>query len=259
MKVVILAGGYGSRISEETYDKPKPMVPIGGRPILWHIMKSYSAYGFNDFIICLGYKGSVIKDYFHSFYRYTSDVTIDLSDDTYSYHGLQREPWKVTLAETGPDTMTGGRLKRIAHYVGNDDFCMTYGDGVGAIDIHALTQFHQSHNKIATVTAVTPLGRFGSLKMQDDKVVEFTEKPKGDSIDHTPWISGGFFVFKPAVFDYLDGDSSILELAPLQSIAQNDELRAFKHDGFWHPMDTVRDRNHLEKLWQSNTAPWKVW
>lgn len=256
MKVVLLAGGYGTRISEESDKKPKPMIEIGGKPILWHIMKLYSSYGFNDFVICLGYKGYVIKEYFANYFLHMSDVTIDMSDNSMTVHNQTAEPWKVTLVDTGLNTMTGGRLKRVQQYIGNEQFMMTYGDGVSNVDIESLLKFHNKHGKIGTMTAVQPAGRFGALELdKSDKVLAFKEKPKGDG----SWINGGFFVFNHEIFDYIDGDDTIFERKPLESISNKGELFVFKHDGFWQPMDTLREKNMLENLWESKKAAWKVW
>ncbi len=256
MKVVILAGGLGTRISEETVVRPKPMVEIGGRPILWHIMKIYSHYGFDDFIICLGYKGYIIKEYFANYFLHQSDVTIDLQRNGLEIHQSKAEPWKITLVDTGVNTMTGGRIKRIQKYVGNESFMLTYGDGVGDIDVLALVKYHQRCNKFATVTSVQPSGRFGSLSLDDKKnVLSFQEKPKGDGA----WINGGFFVLEPEVFDYIKADETVWEKEPLEGLAKDGQLMAFTHCGFWQPMDTLRDKNHLEELWKSEKAPWKVW
>jgi len=257
MKVVILAGGYGTRISEESHLRPKPMIEIGGRPILWHIMKIYSSYGFNDFIICLGYKGYYIKEYFAHYYLHESDVTFDFrNDNQYVTHEHTAEPWKVTLVNTGIDTMTGGRLKRVQKYLGNEPFMLTYGDGVGDVDLGRLLEFHRKHGKAATVTSVQPGGRFGALDLgHNNQVNGFQEKPKGDGA----WINAGFFVFGPEVFDYIEGDSTILEREPLEGLASNKELMAYKHNNFWQPMDTLRDKNHLEDLWKEGKAPWKLW
>lgn len=258
MKVVILAGGYGTRISEESHLRPKPMVEIGGRPILWHIMKIYSHYGFNDFIICLGYKGFYIKEYFAHYFLHESDVTFDFTNDNnFITHQNSAEPWKVTLVNTGLDTMTGGRVKRIQKYVQNEPFMLTYGDGVANVDIAKLASFHKSHGRIASVTSVQPGGRFGALELSpSEEVTGFQEKPKGDGL----WINAGFFVFQPEIFNYIEDDSStVLEKGPLESLARDGELMAFKHHDFWQPMDTLRDRNHLESLWDTGKAPWKVW
>ncbi len=256
MKVVILAGGFGTRLSEETHLKPKPMVEIGGKPILWHIMKIYSAYGFNEFIICLGYKGYMIKEFFANYFLYMADVTIDLSNNSIEVHNAKAEPWKVTLVDTGLYTQTGGRIKRIKSYVGNETFMLTYGDGVADVNIKELLEFHKKHGKLATVTAVQPPGRFGGLILNGgEKVLDFREKPKGDGA----WINGGFFVLEPGVFDYIKGDDTPWEAEPLQNLARNGELMAYKHKGFWQCMDTLRDKNYLEKLWNSGKAPWKIW
>jgi glucose-1-phosphate cytidylyltransferase len=258
MKVVILAGGFGTRISEESHLKPKPMIEIGEKPILWHIMKIYSFYGYNEFIICLGYKGYCIKEYFAHYYLHESDITYDFSDSNRQIiHSHFAEPWKVTLVNTGINTMTGGRVKRVQPYIGKEPFMLTYGDGVTNININQLVTFHKSHGKIATVTAIQPAGRFGALEItKDDRISGFCEKPKGDST----WINAGFFVLQPQVFDYIeDSDSTIFERAPLENLATKGQLYAYKHEGFWQPMDTLRDKNQLENLWQSGNAPWKVW
>ena len=257
MKVVILAGGYGTRISEESHLKPKPMIEIGDMPILWHIMKTYSAYGFDDFVICLGYKGVVIKEYFANYYLYQSDVTFDFrNNNEKETHYHTAEPWKVTLVNTGLETMTGGRVKRIKDYVGNEPFMLTYGDGVADVNIKELLNFHKKNGAIATVTAIQPSGRFGALEINDhENVSGFVEKPKGDNA----WINGGFFVMEPKIFDYIKDDSTILEKDPLENLAKNGQLKAYKHDGFWHPMDTLRDKLYLDELWKYNKAPWKVW
>lgn len=257
MKVVILAGGYGTRISEESDFKPKPMVEIGGRPILWHIMKIYSHYGFHDFIICLGYKGYSIKEYFAHYFLHESDVTFDFRDQNRQIiHQNNAEPWKVTLVNTGLDTMTGGRIKRIQPYVENETFLMTYGDGVTNVDIRAVVDFHFQHGKGVTVTSVQPLGRFGALDLNEHNEIQgFREKPRGDG----SWINAGFFVMEPMIFNYLADDSTVLEQQPLESLASDRELMAYKHDGFWYPMDTLRDKNYLESLWKSGNAPWKIW
>jgi glucose-1-phosphate cytidylyltransferase len=256
MKVVILAGGYGTRISEETQNRPKPMVEIGGHPILWHIMKIYSHYGFNDFVICLGFKGYVIKEYFANYALHTSDVTFDLTNNQIITHERSTENWRVTLVDTGMETMTGGRLKRVARYLDSDEpFCMTYGDGVGDIDIRKLVEFHRNHGKKATVTAATAPGRFGALRMTGTSVNGFQEKPAGDGA----WINGGFFVLSPAVLDLIASDSTVWERDPMERLAADSELAAYKHHGFWQPMDTLREKNYLEALWESGKAPWKVW
>lgn len=256
MKAVLLAGGLGTRISEETNLKPKPMVEIGGKPILWHIMKTYSYHGVNDFIICCGYKGYVIKEYFANYFLHMSDVTFDMTSNRMEVHHKKAEPWRVTLVDTGDDTLTGGRLKRVREYVKDDDaFCFTYGDGVADIDISSQLAYHRAHGKMATVTAVQPPGRYGALVCDKDTVLGFQEKPPGDGA----WINGGFFVLSPRVIDYIDGDRTSWEAGPLESIAREGQLRAFEHRGFWQAMDTLRDKNLLEDLWASGTAPWKVW
>jgi glucose-1-phosphate cytidylyltransferase len=256
MKVVLLAGGLGTRLSEETVLKPKPMVEIGGMPILWHIMKIYSSYGFNDFIVCLGYKGYVVKEYFANYFLHKSDVTIDLTDNSIKVHDSHAEPWKITLVDTGNDSMTGGRIKRIQKHIGNEPFMLTYGDGVGNVDLKALLEFHQKKGKYCTVTSVQPSGRFGALNILDDQTVHsFTEKPRGDGA----WINGGFFVCEPAIFDYIDGDSTLWEREPMERIAEDGQMAAFKHEGFWKPMDTLRDKQELEEDWVKNKAKWKTW
>ncbi|MDD5329850.1 MAG: glucose-1-phosphate cytidylyltransferase [Sulfuricella sp.] len=255
MKAVILAGGLGTRIAEETSVRPKPMVEIGGKPILWHIMKIYSSHGINDFIICLGYKGYMIKEYFANYFLHTSDVTFDMIGNRMEVHQNSAEPWRVTLVDTGDDTMTGGRLKRVRQYLGDDDFCFTYGDGVGDINISELTAFHKAQGRLATLTGVQPPGRFGALDLQGDRVASFEEKPHGDGA----WINGGFFVLSPRVIDLIDGDSTIWERGPMEKLARDGQLSAYLHSGFWQPMDTLRDKNHLEALWQTGKAPWKAW
>ena len=255
MKAVILAGGLGTRISEESIFRPKPMIEVGGKPILWHIMKIYSAYGINDFIICCGYKGYMIKEYFANYFLHMSDVTFDLSKNSMEVHHREVEPWKVTLVDTGETTQTGGRLKLIAPYLGDSDFCMTYGDGVGSIDISALIDFHRSHGMQATMTAVQPPGRFGSIVLNGTAINSFVEKPHGDG----GWINGGFFILSPKTIELIDGDSTIWERAPLEMLASAGQLRAYTHNGFWQPMDTLRDKVYLEDLWLSGKAPWKVW
>lgn len=255
MKAVILAGGLGTRISEETDVRPKPMVEVGGRPILWHIMKSYSAHGVNDFVICLGYKGYVIKEYFANYFLHMSDVTIDMANNRTEVHQASAEPWKVTLVETGEATMTGGRLKRVRRYVESEDFCFTYGDGVSDVDITRLIAFHREQKTIATVTAVQPPGRFGSLDIKRNRISRFEEKGPGDG----GWINAGFFVLSPKVFDYIKGDDTPWEREPLERLAREGNLGGFAHRGFWQCMDTLRDRVHLEDLWRSGKAPWKVW
>lgn len=257
MKVVILAGGLGSRLSEETESKPKPMVEIGGKPILWHIMKIYSHYGFNDFIICCGYKGHIIKEYFANYFLHNSDITVDIKQNQLTIHDSYAESWKITLVDTGPNTMTGGRIKRIQNYVGNETFMLTYGDGVCDVNIKELLSFHKAQKKYATVTAVRPLGRFGALNLSDDthSVLSFKEKPKEEG----GWINGGFFVLEPEVFNHLDGDNCIFEREPLETLAKMKQLTSYKHEGFWKPMDTLRDKMDLEQLYQSGTAPWIIW
>lgn len=255
MKVVILAGGLGTRISEESHLKPKPMIEIGGKPILWHIMKIYSYYGIHDFVVCLGYKGYIIKEYFANYFLHMSDVTFDMTRNEMEVHQHSAEPWRVTLIDTGENTLTGGRLKRVQNHIGRETFCFTYGDGVSDIDISRKIAFHRQHNKIATVTAIKPPGRYGALNLEADKVLSFQEKPAGDG----SWINGGFFVLEPDVFDYIEGDSTSWESQPLQILAGEDQLMAYQHEGFWQPMDTLRDKNHLEALWQANKAPWKLW
>ena len=254
MKLVILAGGFGTRISEESALKPKPMVEIGGRPILWHIMKIYAAHGINDFVICLGYKGYMIKEYFANYAMHMSDVTFDMAKNSIEVHQSSAEPWRVTLVDTGLETMTGGRLKRIAPYLEREDFCLTYGDGVADINICTLIGFHRAQKTLATVTAVQPPARFGALRLTGNKVAEFQEKPAGDG-----WVSGGFFVLSPKVLDYIAGDQTTWEREPLARLAREGQLSTFQHRGFWQPMDTLRDKNHLEDLWNSGKAPWKVW
>lgn len=258
MKVVILCGGYGTRISEESHLKPKPMIEVGERPILWHIMKTYSHYGFHDFVLCLGYKGYIIKEYFANYFLYGSDITFDLSDNNQmKIHSCEAvEPWKVTLANTGQDTMTGGRLKRIKKYIGDETFLMTYGDGVANVNIRELLEFHKSHGKLATVTAVQPSGKFGVLGLNEDAtVLEFVEKPKTQDA----WINGGFFVLEPEIFDYIEGDMTSFEKEPLEKLAKMGEIVAYQHTGFWQCMDTQRDKYNLEMLLSNDKAPWKVW
>ncbi|WP_019635700.1 glucose-1-phosphate cytidylyltransferase [Paenibacillus fonticola] len=257
MKVVILAGGYGTRISEESHLRPKPMIEIGQKPILWHIMKQYSQQGFNDFIICLGYKGFFIKEYFAHYFLHESDVTFDFrSDNQLITHQHTAEPWKVTLVNTGIDTMTGGRVKRVQDYIGNETFMLTYGDGVSDVNINELLNFHKLHGRLATVTTVQPSGRFGALDLTPtDEVRGFQEKPKGDG----SWINAGFFVMEPEVLNYISSDATILEKEPLEKLARDGELMGYKHEGFWQPMDTLRDKNYLEELWKSGRAPWKTW
>jgi len=257
MKVVLLAGGLGTRLSEETGVRPKPMVEIGGMPILWHIMKIYSAHGFNDFIICLGYKGYMIKEYFANYFLHKSDVTIDLSNNSVEVHDSQAEPWKITLVDTGNESMTGGRIKRIEPYVNNERFMLTYGDGVGNINIADLVNYHNKGGQLCTVTSVQPSGRFGALDLSpENDVKSFLEKPKGDG----SWINGGYFVCEPEVFSYIKkGDQTVWEKEPMENIAQDGKMKAYKHDGFWRPMDTLKDKHDLNDMWDSNNAPWKIW
>ena len=256
MKVVILAGGLGSRLSEESHSRPKPMIEIGGRPILWHIMKIYSSFGLNEFVICCGYKSYVIKEYFANYYLHQSDVTFDLRDNSVEIHNNTSEPWKVTLVDTGSESMTGGRIKRVLPYVGNKPFCMTYGDGVADVNISKLIDFHFNRTNLVTVTSVVPSGRFGALEINEENIVtEFVEKPPGDN----QRINGGFFVIDPRAIDYIKGDSSVWENEPLKNLARDGQLSSFIHDGFWQPMDTLRDKNLLEELWNSGKAPWKIW
>nr|WP_295931007.1 glucose-1-phosphate cytidylyltransferase [uncultured Dyadobacter sp.] len=256
MKVVLLAGGLGTRLSEETVLKPKPMVEIGGSPILWHIMKIYASHGFNEFVICLGYKGYVIKEYFANYFLHQSDVTFDMKENKMEIHNSQAEPWKVTLVDTGFDTMTGGRVKRVADYLRNEPFLLTYGDGVGSVNIREALDYHQKNKKLLTVTAVQPSGRFGALNIGDTNLVHsFLEKPKGDGA----WINGGFFVCEPGVLEYIKDDSTVFEAGPLENIAADGQMIAYKHHGFWKPMDTLRDKQELENLWNSGQAPWKNW
>lgn len=255
MKVVILAGGFGTRLAEETHSIPKPMVEIGGKPILWHIMKIYSTYGFNDFVICLGYKGYVIKEYFANYFLHNSDVTIDIKNNNMEIHNNYSEPWKVTLVDTGLNTMTGGRIKRVAKYLDDETFMLTYGDGVGNVNIKELVEFHKKHGKLATVTATQPEGRFGALKLEDNKVTSFAEKMDNKN----SWINGGFFVLEPKVIDYINDDTTIWEREPLEKLSKDGELMAYFHHGFWKPMDKLKDKMDLEKMWSSGNAPWKVW
>lgn len=258
MKVVILAGGLGTRLSEETDIRPKPMVEIGGRPIIWHIMKIYAAYGFNDFVICLGYKGYFIKEYFANYFLHQTDMTIDLGSNQIEYHKSASEKWKISLIDTGKDSMTGGRIKRIQSYIGNEPFMLTYGDGVSDINIASLVNFHKSHGKLLTVTAIQPSGRFGALEMdeQSGQVGSFMEKPKGDGV----WINGGFFVCQPEVFDYINqGDATIWEQEPLQKIAKDGQLVGYRHEGFWRPMDTLKDKQDLNEMWNTHSAKWNIW
>jgi glucose-1-phosphate cytidylyltransferase len=258
VKVVILAGGYGTRISEESHLKPKPMIDVGEKPILWHIMKIYSHFGHRDFVICLGYKGYYVKEYFAHYYLHESDVTFDFRNngEVVTHDSTVLEPWRVSLVDTGLDTMTGGRVRRVRKYVGDETFMLTYGDGVARIDVDALLAFHRSHGKLATVTATQPTGRFGALQMADDgRITAFHEKPRGDG----SWINAGFFVFEPGIFAHLRDDATVLEQEPLDELARAGELMAYRHRGFWQPMDTLRDKNLLEKLWHSGEAPWRVW
>ena len=257
MKAVILAGGYGTRLSEETGVRPKPMVEIGEKPILWHIMKIYSAHGINDFIICCGYKGHIIKQYFASYFLYMSDVTFDMKKNDMQIHQNGVEPWKVTLIDTGEGTMTGGRLKRVKDYIGTETFCVTYGDGVSDVDITKLLAFHREQKALATLTAVQPPGRFGTFSLAEgqSKISGFREKPQGDGA----WINGGFFVLEPGAIDYIEGDSTVWEREPLQGLGKDGMLAAYRHHGFWHPMDTLRDKRFLEQMWRSGDPPWKVW
>jgi len=255
MKAVILAGGLGTRISEESHLRPKPMIEVGGKPILWHIMKIYSYYGINDFVICCGYKGYVIKEYFANYFMHMSDVTFDMSNNTMEVHQRYVEPWRVTLVNTGEDTLTGGRLKRVREPLGNEPFCFTYGDGVADVNIRELIDFHHAHGKLATVTAIQPPGRYGALNMQGSRVNSFQEKPAGDGA----WINGGYFVLDPAVIDYIADDQSSWEAEPLMQLAEEGNLMAYQHRGFWQAMDTLRDKNHLEDLWSKGNPPWKRW
>lgn len=257
MKAVLLAGGLGTRLSEETHLRPKPMVEIGGMPILWHIMKIYASYGVSDFVVCAGYRGYIIKEYFANYFLHSSDVTFDLRQNQTEIHFQRSEPWRVTVVDTGQDTMTGGRLKRVARFLGDETFCFTYGDGVGNVDIGALIEFHRSHGKEATLTSVQPPGRYGALDIENTgRVASFKEKPTGDGA----WINGGFFVLEPSVIHRItDGDQTIWERGPLESLAADGELYSYQHHGFWRPMDTLRDRTELESLWQQSDAPWKTW
>jgi glucose-1-phosphate cytidylyltransferase len=256
VKAVLLAGGLGTRISEETSTKPKPMIEIGGKPILWHIMKIYAAHGINDFIVCLGYKGYVIKEYFANYFLHMSDVTFNMRDNSRTVHNNMAEPWTVTLVETGEETMIGGRIKRILPYIGDDEaFCLTYGDGVGDVDIASIIAAHKAAGRLATVTATQPPGRFGAIRYEGDKVLGFQEKPQGDG----GWINGGFFVLSPKVGDYIEGDHTVWEREPMEQLAAEGQLTVCFHDGFWQPMDTLRDKRHLEELWETNQAPWKIW
>jgi len=254
MKAVILAGGLGTRISEESTLRPKPMIEIGGKPILWHIMKIYSAHGVNDFIICLGYKGYLIKEYFANYFLHTSDVTFDMQNNRMEVHQNSSEPWKVTLVDTGDDSMTGGRLKRVRQFLGEEDFCFTYGDGVSDVNVTESIAFHRNHKRLATLTGVQPPGRFGILNLQGDHVTSFEEKPHGDG----GWVNGGFFVLSPKVIDFIDGDKTVWERGPMEKLARENQLSAYLHSGFWQPMDTLREKRQLEALWNSGKAPWAV-
>ncbi len=250
-----MAGGLGSRLSEETATRPKPMVEVGGKPILWHIMKIYAAHGIQEFVICLGYKGYLIKEYFANYYLHTCDVSFDLASGEMEVHRSETEPWRVTLVDTGEETMTGGRLRRVLRYVGGEEFCFTYGDGVADVDVSALVAFHRAQGTVATVTAVQPPGRFGALDVQGERVREFEEKPRGDG----GWTNGGFFVLSPTVERYLHDDATVWEQEPMRELAAAGQLASYRHDGFWQAMDTLRDRNHLEQLWESGQAPWRTW
>ena len=255
MKAVILAGGLGTRISEETSARPKPMVEIGGKPILWHVMKIYAAHGINDFIICLGYKGYMVKEYFANYFLHMSNITFDMAQNKMEVHQNSAEPWRVTLVDTGENTMTGGRLKRVRQYLDDEHFCFTYGDGVGDINIAELISFHKQQNTLATLTAMQPPGRFGALVLEQHLVARFQEKPEGDG----SWINGGFFVLSPKVIDYIDGDGTTWEREPMERLAAEKQMSAYRHRRFWQPMDTLRDKNHLEELWANGKAPWKIW
>ena len=256
MKAVILAGGLGTRISEETSVRPKPMVEIGGKPILWHILKIYSHFGINDFVICLGYKGYVIKEFFSNYFLHTADVTFHMDENRMEVHDSTTEPWRITLVDTGDSTQTGGRIKRVAKYLkGEDDFCLTYGDGLADIDIAKSIEFHRNHGRLATMSAVQPSGRWGSLVMEGEQVTAFREKPAGDGV----WVNGGFFVLSPRVLDYIEDDRTVWEREPLERLAEEGNLHAYYHPGFWQPMDTLRDKTHLEAIWQDGTAPWMKW
>ncbi len=255
MKAVILSGGLGTRISEETHLKPKPMIEIGGRPILWHVMKIYAAHGISDFIVCCGYKGYLIKEYFANYFLHQSDVTIDLATNSIEVHQKKAEPWRITLVDTGDNTQTGGRLKRVAQYLDEEDFCLTYGDGLGSVNVKELINFHRDHGRKATMTAVQPPGRFGALELSGTQITSFLEKPQGDG----GWINGGFFVLNPKVLGLIESDDTLWERVPLESLARDNQLQAYFHKGFWQPMDTLRDKNMLEALWAEGNAPWKVW
>ena len=255
MKAVILAGGFGTRISEETQFKPKPMIEIGGMPLLWHIMKGYSTYNINDFVICCGYKGYMIKEYFANYFLHMSDVTFDIKNNKMNVHKKFGESWNVTLVDTGIDTQTGGRLKKIEEYLDDETFCFTYGDGISDIQIDQLVRFHNDNKTIATVTAVQPSARFGALSIRENKVISFKEKPPGDG----NWINGGYFVLEPSVFDYLGDNSTVWEEEPVENLTRDGQLSTYKHSGFWQPLDTLRDKNKLEKLWSNGNAPWKIW
>ena len=255
MKAVILAGGLGTRLAEETSVRPKPMVEIGGKPVLWHILKLYSHHGINDFVICLGYKGYVIKEYFANYFLHMSDVTFDLAQNRMEVRQQHCEPWRVTLVDTGDQTQTGGRLKRVADYLDDGTFCMTYGDGVSNVDVSSLIEFHKKQKRLATLTAVQPAGRFGAIDIVDKRITRFEEKPQGDG----SWINGGFFVLEPEALKYIDSDATAWEREPLEALARDKQISAYTHEGFWQPMDTLRDKLKLEDLWQANQAPWKVW
>jgi len=255
VKAVILAGGLGTRISEESNTRPKPMIEIGGKPILWHIMKIYSSHGVNDFVICCGYKGYVIKEYFANYFMHMSDVTFDMKHNKMEVHQNSAEPWRVTLVDTGEQTMTGGRLKRVRDHIGDDDFCFTYGDGVGDVDISSLVDFHKQEGRLATLTATQPPGRFGAINLDGYRIDSFQEKPQGDGA----WINGGFFVLNPKVIDYINDDRTVWEREPMERLARDGQMNAWLHRGFWQPMDTLRDKNHLEELWAAGNAPWKSW
>jgi glucose-1-phosphate cytidylyltransferase len=255
LKVVILAGGLGTRISEESHLKPKPMIEVGGKPILWHIMKFYSAHGIHDFVVCVGYKGYLIKEYFHNYFLHNADVTIDLANNRVDVHHSGSEPWRVTVVDTGELTGTGGRLRRVQHHLGDEDFCFTYGDGLSTVDVRALVEFHRRQGTLATVTAVQPPGRFGSLNLERNRITEFVEKPRGDG----GWVNGGFFVLSPRALRYVRDDATVWEREPMAELARDGQLSAFMHHGFWQPMDTLRDKMHLDELWASGSPPWKNW